>query len=112
MNFYDKVHELAKSFTDTDEYIQYMKLKNEIKKDKKSYEMLKSFKDKQREQQLRYVNYNEISKEEQSDMQNTYSILIQNEKIREFLEYEMKLNVMLLDMQKIMGETVKEIVEF
>ena len=32
MNFYDKVHEMARAFKNTDEYKEYMRLKDEIKK--------------------------------------------------------------------------------
>ena len=73
---------------------------------------MKDFKDKQREHQVKYINGQEINKEEQQNMQNLYSILIQDEKIRKLLECEMKIDVLLADMQKIMGEAVKEIVEF
>lgn len=112
MNFYDKMHELARCLKETKEYKDYINLKNELKLDDKSYGMIKDFKEKQREQQIKYLNGQEVTKEEQEAMQNLYSILIQNEKARKLLECEMKINVLLADMQKIMGEAIKEIVEF
>ena len=45
-------------------------------------------------------------------MQNLYSIVIQNETSRKLLENEMKINVMLADMQKIIGDALKDIVDF
>ena len=74
--------------------------------------MLKDFKEKQKDHQLKYINGQDISKEEQDAMQNLYSIIIQNESIRKMLECEMRVNVLLADMQKVMGEAIKEIVEF
>lgn len=112
MNFHDKVHELVKCFKETNEYKDYISLKNEIKEDETSYNMLKDFKEKQREHQIKYINGEEVSKEEQSSMHNLYSILVQNDKAKKLLESEMKIDVLLADMQKIMGEALKEIVEF
>ncbi len=112
MNFYDKIYELAKSLKETNEYKEYIKLKTELKADSKTYDMIKDFKEKQKEQQIKYINGQEVTKEEQDNMQNLYSILIQNEKARSLLECEMRINVLLADMQKIMGEAITEIVEF
>lgn len=110
--FYDKVHELVREIKETEEYKNYIKLKEELKKDEKSYNMLKDFKKKQEEHQLNYINGAEMSQNELDQMQNIYSILIQNEKVRNILECEMKINVMLADMNKIIGEGIKEIVDF
>ena len=110
--FYDKVHELVRELKDTEEYKEYIKLKNELKNDSKLYEMLKDFKKKQEEHQLNYINGQEMSQDELKQMQNLYSLIIQNETSRKLLETEMRLNVMLADMNKIVGEGLKEIVEF
>lgn len=112
MNFYDKIHELVRSLKETEEYKTYLSLKEALKEDPKTYEMLKDFKKKQEEHQINYMNGKEMSEEELNNMQNLYSILIQNEKVRTLLESEMKLNVMLADLNKIVGEGLKEIVEF
>lgn len=110
--FYDKIHELVRALKDSEEYRNYLNLKNELKKDGKAYEMLKDFKKKQEEHQLNYINGQEMAKEELEKMQNLYSLIIQNETSRKLLEAEMRLNVMLADMNKIVGEGLKEIIEF
>jgi cell fate (sporulation/competence/biofilm development) regulator YlbF (YheA/YmcA/DUF963 family) len=112
MNFYDKVHELVRFFKETEEYKQFIELKTQIKKDEKTYLMLKDFKDKQNKYQMEYINTGKINKENQDEMENLYSIIIQKEELRKLFEIEMKLNVLLADMQKIFGEGVKEIIEF
>lgn len=112
MNFHDKVYELVRGFKETQEYKEYLRLKEEIKKDKKAYEQLKNFKDTQREHQMKYINGEKVSEEEISNMQNAYSIIIKNDNIRSLLEYEMKLDVLLADMQKIIAEGIKDIIEF
>lgn len=112
MNFYDKVHELVRSFKQTNEYQEYLKLKAEIKLDEKLNKMVKDFKEKQQELQIKHINGTSMTEEEKQSMENLYSIVIQNEQARKLFEYEMKLDVMLADMQKIVAEGIKELVEF
>ena len=59
-----------------------------------------------------YIDGKEQSKEKLDEMQNLYSIVIQNETSRKLLENEMKINVMLADMQKIIGDALKDIIDF
>ena len=61
---------------------------------------------------MEYIDGKEQSKEKLDEMQNLYSIIIQNETSRKLLENEMKINVMLADMQKIIGDALKDIVDF
>ena len=112
MNFYDKVHEMARAFKNTDEYKEYMRLKDEIKKDSNISKLVEEFKTKQNQNQMSYINGEKLEEEKVIELQNLYSIIIQNENARKFLEYEMKLNVMLADTQKILADAVKDIVEF
>lgn len=112
MNFYDKVHEMVRAFKDTPEFRKYVELKNKLKEEKDAYDRLKNFKERQKNYQMEYIDGKEQSKEKLDEMQNLYSIVIQNETSRKLLENEMKINVMLADMQKIIGDALKDIIDF
>ena len=112
MNFYDKVHEMVRAFKDTPEFREYVELKNKLKEEKDAYDRLKDFKERQKNYQMEYIDGKEQSKEKLDEMQNLYSIVIQNETSRRLLENEMKINVMLADMQKIIGDALKDIIDF
>lgn len=112
MNFYDNINNLVASFKKTEEYTEYMKLKESLKSNQDTYKMLKDFKDKQNEVQITYLNGQEVTKEKQQEMENLYSIVIQNEECRKLLECEMKINIILADLQKAMGEAIEELVKF
>ena len=112
MNFYDKVHEMVWAFKDTPEFREYVELKNKLKEEKDAYDRLKDFKERQKNYQMEYIDGKEQSKEKLDEMQNLYSIVIQNETSRKLLENEMKINVMLADMQKIIGDALKDIIDF
>ena len=47
-----------------------------------------------------------------SELQQEYSLIIQSPLAVEFFQAEIKLDVLLADMQKILGEGLKDIVEF
>lgn len=112
MNFHDKVYELVRCFKETEEYKEYIRLKKDIQKDGESYNKLKNFKDMQRQHQLKYINGDKIAEDELVNMQDMYTQIIKNENSRLLLEYEMKLDVLLADMQKIIADGVKDIIEF
>lgn len=112
MNFYDKVHEMVRTFKETNEFKEYLELKEKLKKEEDAYKRLKNFKEKQKKYQLEYIDGKEQNKEVLEEMQNLYSIVIQNETSRKLLENEMKINVMLADMQKIIGDALKDIIDF
>ena len=112
MNFYDNINNLVASFKKTEEYLEYKKLKEELKTNEDTYKMLKDFKDKQNEVKIAYLNGQDVSKEKREEMENLYSIVIQNEECRKLLECEMKINIILADLQKSMGEAIEELVKF
>lgn len=112
MNFYDNINNLVSSFKKTEEYTEYKKLKENLKSNTEIYNMLKDFKDKQNELQIAYLNGQDVTEEKQKEMENLYSIVIQNEECRKILECEMKINIILADLQKSMGEAIEELVKF
>ena len=112
MNFYDNINNLVSAFKQTNEYTEYKALKEELKKTPETYNMLKDFKDKQAELQMAYINGQEPDKSKQEEMENLYSIVIQNSECRKLLECEMRINVILADLQKSLGDAIEELVKF
>ena len=45
------------------------------------------------------------------ELQKMYVELIQNEKVREYFEVELKFNVILTDINKIIGEAVEDVLK-
>lgn len=112
MNFYDKIHELVKDLKDTPEYVNYMAIREKVKADEKLSGMIKSFKERQRAEQMKYINGEKLDEQTKNDLQQQYSLIIQSPLAVEFFQAEIKLDVLLADMQKIIGEGLKDIVEF
>lgn len=112
MNFHDKVYELIKALKETNEYKTFLTLKEEIKKDENNYEKLKNFKNKQQEHHMRYLEGKQIPENELQEMQDMYAELTKIESCRQLLETEIRINVLLADMQKLLANGIKEINEF
>ena len=112
MNFYDQIHNMIRAFKEMEEYKQYLELKSKIKADDKYGKMVADFKEKQKSHQFDFINSGKLEENHQKELENMYSLLIQSEDVRKFLELEMKLDVYLADMQKIIGEGIKEMLEF
>ena len=111
MNPYDKVHELVRSIKESDEVKEYLKVKEEIYKDEKNKELIKDFREKQMEVQSLLMQGQEAEPEKMEKLQNLYQILACNVKIKEFFDKEVRFDVMLSDIYKIIGEALKDIIE-
>ena len=112
MNFYDKIHTLVKDLKDTPEYVNYMAIKEKVKADEELSEKIKKFREHQRSEQLKYINGAQMDEKTKNELQQEYSLIIQSPLAVEFFQAEIKLDVLLADMQKILGEGLKDVVEF
>lgn len=112
MNFYDKVHELVRNFKETEEYKRYMDLKKKVKEDLALKEKIDTFRNKQMEYQKQYINGNPMTDGAKDEMQQLYSLIIQSPIGAEFFQAEIRLNVLLADMQKIINDGMKDVIEF
>ena len=112
MNFYDKVHEMIRCLKDTPEYKEYIKSKAEVKTNKELADKIISFREAQRVEQMKYIKGEEMSEESKAKLSQMYSEIISNEIGVRFFQAEIKIDVMLADMQKIISEGIQEVVEF
>ena len=111
MNPYDKVHELVRAIKDSEEVKEYLAIKEELFQDEKNKAMIKDFREKQVEVQSLLMQGKEAEPEKMEKLQNLYDILASNVKIKEFFDKEVRFDVMLSDIYKIIGEALKDIVE-
>lgn len=112
MNFYDKVHGLVRELKDTPEYQNYIMLKEKVKKDEELSAKIKDFKEAQRKEQMKYINGEQMKEETKQELQQKYSLIIQSPLAVEFFQAEIKLDVLLADLQKILSEGLKDVLEF
>ena len=112
MNIYDKINELADALKESNEFKDYIAKKEIAYQKEENKEMIKSFRQKQIELQQLAVQGNEQEAKIKTDLlQQMYQILLQNEQIKEMFDAEVRFDVMIGDMYRILGEAIREAME-
>ncbi len=111
MYVYDKANELARSLQESKEYIEYKKAKEEVKAIPGMKEKIDEFEKIRYETQLLSIQGEQQNEEKMKKLQELYQILMQNPKIKDYFDVEVRFNVMLADINKIIGEAVKDVLQ-
>lgn len=111
MYVYDQANELAKSLRESKEYLEYKKAKEEVKSVPELKEKIDEFEKIRYETQLLTIQGEQQSEEKMKKLQELYQILMQNPKVKDYFDIEVRFNVMLADVNKIIGEAVKDVLQ-
>ena len=109
MATYDKAHELAKSIAESAEYLEYKKLKDSLKSNLELSNKIEEFEKIRYEVQLLTMKQEEQNPDKIEKLQELYKILIENAEIKQYFDAEVAFNVMLADVNKIIAESVKDV---
>ena len=109
MNVYDTVNKLAQEIKESEEFKNYKKYKEIVKSNKELSEEIKKFETLRYEIQISAMQGLEVNKEKEKELQETYASLLSKENIKEYFEAEFKFNILLADVNKIIGDSVKEV---
>ncbi len=109
MNVYDAVNNLARAIKDSNEYKEYKEVKEKIVKDPELKNQIDEFEKIRYEEQLLAMQGEKQSNEKMAKLQELYKILVQNPDVKEYFDKEVKFNVMIADVNKIIGEAIKDV---
>lgn len=110
MNVYDTANRLAYEIKNSEEYVNYKKMKEEIKNNPELKEKLEKFEKERYEVQIEVISKGKQDTEKATDMQKLYAELISNDVMKKYFDAELKFNVMLADVNKIIGESVEDLI--
>jgi len=110
MNVYDTANKLALEIKTSEEYIQYKKIKEEIEKNLDLKSKVQEFGKIRQEVQMMSLKGETPEKEKTEKVQSMYMQLIQDEKIKNYFDLELKFSVMIADINKIISEALKDII--
>ena len=108
MYVYDQANILAKSIKESKEYLEYKKAKEDLKNNPEMKEKIDEFEKIRYEVQVMSFQ-GEQDEEKQRKLQQLYQILMQDAKIKEYFDVEVRFNIMLADVNKIISESVKDL---
>lgn len=112
MNIYDKINDLANALRQSEELNRYIEIKKEVYKDEEKKKQIENFRQKQIEvQSLSMEGKLEESEKKYAILQQMYQILMQDENIKKMFDAEVKFDILVGDMYKILGEAIKGAIE-
>ena len=110
MKIYDTANKLAKELKESEEYINYKMAKQTISLNPDLNIKIKEFEKARYESQMKMVQTKENDEKEMAHLQKMYEKLIENPDAQKFLEAEAKFNLLMADVNKIIGEGIKDVI--
>ncbi len=109
MNVYDTANRLARELRMSNEYLEYKRLKEQVEQNPDVKAKIQEFEKKRYEVQLEAIKGEEQEKTKLEEMQKIYAELMENELARSYFDIELKFNVLLTDVNKIIAEAVQDV---
>lgn len=109
MNVYDTANKLASELKTSEEYLAYKKIKQELDNKPEVKEKIKKFEEKRYAVQLEALKGEEQEKTKLEEMQKIYIELMNDNLAKSYFEIELKFNVLIADVNKIIAESVQDV---
>ena len=110
MNVYDTVNKLAQELKKSEEYINYKLAKQKIELDPDLNIKIKEFEKARYNSQVKMVQTGESDQKELEHIQKMYTKLVENPDAKNYLEAEAKFNLLIADVNKIIGDSIKDVI--
>lgn len=111
MNVYDTANRLAKELRESREYTEYKRIKEELDKSPEVKAKIREFEEKRYVVQLEALKGEEQDKTKLEEMQKIYVELMENDLAKSYFDIELKFNVLLADVNKIIAESVQDVIK-
>jgi cell fate (sporulation/competence/biofilm development) regulator YlbF (YheA/YmcA/DUF963 family) len=107
VNVYDYAHSLARALKESPEYRAYQAAHARIKSKPSAEQMVKDFHKKQLDLQSQAMQGKEPTEEQKDALQRLYGVISGDSDVREYLQAEQRLSVILNDVYKILGDALE-----
>lgn len=109
MNIYDTANRLAQELKQSEEYVNYKMAKEAISMNSEIKEKINNFEMARYEAQITELQTGKVDEEKTKKMQELYVELIEVDEAKKFFDAETKFNIILADVNKIIGDAVKDV---
>ena len=109
MTVYDKCQALAASLKSSREYVEFKDIKEKVMKESGLKDKIDEFEKIRYEEQLLAIQGEEQNLAKMQKLQDLYNILINDPKVKEYFDKEVKFNLMIADVNKMIGEAIKDV---
>ena len=111
MNIYDTANRLAGEIKQSEEYMNYKMAKQTLNLNTSLKEKMAEFEKARYDVQIEMMQTGKNNEEKYKNVQDLYAELIENPEAKRFFEAETKFNVMIADVNKIIGEAIRDVME-
>ncbi len=111
MNVYDEVNSLGRALKESKEYTEYKEAKDKVKSVEGLKEKIDEFEKIRYEEQILELQGEKQSEEKMKKLEDLYKILVQNPEVKDYFDKEVRFNVMMADVNKIIGEAIKDVLQ-
>ena len=111
MNIYDTANRLAQELKQSEEYINYKMAKETLNMKSDLKQKIQEFEEARYDAQIEMMQAGKNNEEKTKKMQNLYIELIGNDDAKRFFEAETKFNIILADINKIIGDAVIDVLK-
>ena len=109
MNVYDTANRLAYEIKESEEYKTYKRIKDIVMSDPEKKKKISEFEQLRHEVQLNQYTGEQKDEEKAQKLAKMYEELIADNQIKEFFDLEVKFNVMITDINKIIAEAIRDV---
>ena len=111
MNIYDTANRLAQEIKTSEEYLDYKKAKEYIDLKPDLKQQIMEFEKARYDAQITTIQTGKDDEEKVKKVQELYVELIQIDEVKKFFDAELKFNVILADVNKIISEAVADVIK-
>ncbi len=110
MNIYDTANRLSSEIKASEEYANYKMAREVINLRPDLKEEISKFEQLRYEVQINQMQTGKVDEEKMKQIQDIYTKIIEIDEIKKYFDAELKFNVLLADVNKIIGDAVKDLV--
>ena len=110
MQVYDTVNRLASEIKSSEEYINYKMAKQAISLNVDLKKKIDEFEKARYEEQIEMMQTGKQNEEKMKKVQEIYAELIEQEEAKKYFYEELKFNILIGDVNRIIAESVKDLI--
>ena len=110
MNVYDTVNRLATEIRESEEYLNFKKAKEKVSNNPNYKDKISEFEKLRYEEQINTIQSGKTDEEKLKKIQDLYREMIEIPEIKEYFDTEFKFNVLIGDVNKIISESIKDVI--
>lgn len=111
MQVYDTANRLAEELKNSEEYVNYKMAKETLSLKPDLKKKIMEFEEARYDAQITAMQTGKADEDKTKKMQQLYIELIENDDAKKFFDAETKFNIVLADVNKIIGDAIKDVIQ-